>query len=216
MGRAKLTNEEVLTKGLQKAKAIIVQHLVNQLRPICLQLLEAADNHRTFLGWTGNTQTSYMCLIYVDGGLIAEVTKAGVKIQPVSRILVNQQRYTKHPIPVHLTETDDDGVVTSERWVIKVEKNRFGWIAHPYEGEARSVFGMVDVNNMTGEETSRKNLFKYNFEGRKPYIAIVVTTGTEYSEFLEEYRHLDVLSGAYYDAPDILKKGLSVPLENGK
>jgi hypothetical protein len=34
-----------------------------------------------------------------------------------------------------------------------------------------------------------------------------MTTGTEYSEYIEEVRHLDVLTGTYEAAKGILAKG---------
>ena len=213
MGRTKLTNEEVLKKGLEKARAIFVQHLVRQLTPLCYQLLDAADNNRTFMGWSGNTQTSYMCLIYLNSRVIAEVSKEKVRINPRPRTLVRQDHYNDPPRRIHLI--DKNGSKEVSRYVAKVEMDRFAWLSNPYEGKPRSVKGKVPVNNMTGEATSKEFLMAYNFPGRKtPDISIVITTGTEYSEYLEKDLDYDVLSLTYAEAQEHILLNAFKPMDS--
>lgn len=190
MGKSKLTNEEVLKKGLQKAQAIIIRHIVDQLRPVCVDLLESADMHRTFFGFTGNTQTSYMCMIYISRQCREIITRLPHGLSDPPRQFIEQQKYDEVP----------KGKVPYGEWV---------YLREPYEYVGRSVFGKVPVNNLSGAETSKE--FLKNFQPSAD-IAIVMTTGTEYSVFLEEFHHYDVLSGAHYSAPKILENRLFKPL----
>lgn len=191
MGKAKLSNEEVLRNGLKKAQAIILRHIVDQLKPICIELLASADMHRTYFGFTGNTQTSYMCMIYVNRSVREIITRLPHTLSDPERKIVEQDKYDEVP---------------------KMKKVPYGewvYIREPYEFVGRSVFGRVQVDGLYGADSSREFLKNYTPESD---IAIVMTTGTEYSVYLEEARHLDVLSGAHYDAPKILKEGLFKPL----
>lgn len=75
----------------------------------------------------------------------------------------------------------------------KVEKGELVYLSNPYEGKARSVRGKVDIQyHLSGMETSFKIL-----QGMTPSqkgISIIMTTGTEYSKYLESVRNLNVLS----------------------
>ena len=191
MGKAKLTNEEVLKKGLEKAQAIILRHIADQLRPICIDLLESAEMHRTFFGFTGNTQTSYMCMVYINRHVREIITRLPHGMSEPERAFIEQNKYNEVP---------------------KMKKVPYGewvYIREPYEYVGRSVFGKVPVDNLYGAESSKKFLKEYTPNAD---IAIVMTTGTEYSVFLEEFHHYDVLSGAFYSAEQILKNKLFKPL----
>ena len=201
MGKAKLTNEEVLTKGLRKARAAIIMYIVNQLVPLCKELLAKAVERRDFIGFSGNTQTSYMCLIYVDASVAAMVTEGGVRMFQSAKTFVRQSKFTKPPLRVRIKNKDG-----SMSEATKVPHESRGYLENPYEGKKRSVYGMVDVNQKTGEETSKEILNEYVI--KKDHIAIVMTTGTEYSEYLEELHHVDVLSGTYVAAFSIVKNRL--------
>ena len=75
----------------------------------------------------------------------------------------------------------------------KVQKGERVYLENPYEGRARAVIGKVDiVHDMTGMDTSFRILqgFPVSTKG----IAIVMTTGTEYSTYLENVYDLNVLS----------------------
>lgn len=75
----------------------------------------------------------------------------------------------------------------------KVQKGEIVFLSSPYEGRPRKVKGKVDiVYDLTGAETSIRIL-----EGLTPKVkglSIIMTTGTEYSTFLENVYKFNVLS----------------------
>ena len=191
MGRTKHDNEMTLKKGLEKAQSIIFRHIIDNLRPACIELLASADMHRTFFGFTGNTQTSYMCMIYLGRQVREIITRLPHALSDPARRFIEQDKYDEVP---------------------KMKKVPYGewvYIREPYEYVGRSVFGKVQVDSLYGAESSKEFLKNYTPNAD---IAIVMTTGTEYSVYLEEAMHYDVLSGAHYDAPKILKANLFKPL----
>lgn len=80
---------------------------------------------------------------------------------------------------------------------IKVQKGEFVYLTDPYEGEARGVRGKVDIYDDTGEETSIRTLQGLCPKGGN---GIIITTGTEYSTFLENFYNLNVLSDTFLEA----------------
>lgn len=66
---------------------------------------------------------------------------------------------------------------------IKIQKGQFIYLDAPFEGEPRGVKGRVDATLEYGMDTSLKFLRNYR-PSKKHLMALVVTTGTEYSEFL--------------------------------
>lgn len=73
----------------------------------------------------------------------------------------------------------------------KIRNGETVYLDDPYEGEPRTVKGEVDVQDAWGDETSISTL---NALRPKRGNGIIITTGTEYSEFLEFKRGLNVLS----------------------
>lgn len=75
----------------------------------------------------------------------------------------------------------------------KIQKDEVVYLANPYEGEARRTKGKVDiVYDLSGMETSYRIL-----QGLSPTtkgLSVLMTTGTEYSTYLESVYHLNVLS----------------------
>lgn len=165
-------NAKILRDGLQKGYNLIVNHLYKQMYDICERLLIEVPKHREFLGFTGNTQTSYACGLYVDGKLEGIVTQQNWNAPPVRK---------------------------------KVGYNQWAYLRHPYEGRSRSVRGKVRITGDFGQETSFK--FLQGYRGRKNRIQIVMTTGTEYSEYIEAAMGLDVLTGTFEAAKEILANG---------
>lgn len=107
-------------------------------------------------------------------------------------------------------------IVNQENWHRpalrrKLRKGEWGHLKDPYEGSARSVQGKVETNGGLGVNTSRKFLSSYT-RCPKNGFAMVITTGTEYSEYLEQALDLDVLTKTYIDAPPILMTGFK-PME---
>ena len=174
-----MENERVLKEGLQKGYKMIVEHLTEQLRGLCERLLLEVPKHRTFAGFTGNTQTSYACGLYVDGKL--------------------------------------QGIVIQRNWNAPTKRRKVGYwqwvyLRNPYEGRARSVVGQVMFKNGDGKSTSVN--FLQSYKAKRNHICIVMTTGTEYSEYLESAAHLDVLTGTYEASKEILAKGFK-PINEG-
>ena len=165
-------NAKVLKDGLEKGYKMIVDHLYRQCYELCERLLIEVPKHREFMGFTGNTQTSYACGLYVDGKLEG---------------IVSQQNWNAPPVRN------------------KVPMNMWVYLRNPYEGRPRSVRGKAVVDNNYGQTTSFN--FLKSYRAQKNHIQIVMTTGTEYSEFIENVRHLDVLTGTFDAAKTILAQG---------
>ena len=90
---------------------------------------------------------------------------------------------------------------------LKIQKGKTIYLTRPYEGKARSVSGAVDVDNLYGQQTSLNFLQSYKGSPKKGY-AIVMTTGTEYSVYLENTRKLNVLTETYQGLKSILLDNL--------
>lgn len=168
-------NVKVLREGFKKAERIIRSHLQKQMVNISKGILEMADDNREFTGFTGNTQLSYLAGLYTRG------KNDMAKTQFTS---IRQTRNTGSP----------------RRG--KIRKGEWGWLKDPYEGKPRSILGKVDVGQSTGFATSMA--FLRTYQAKYGHIAAVITTGTEYSRYLEESAHLDVLSKTYDDARRLL------------
>lgn len=75
----------------------------------------------------------------------------------------------------------------------KVGKGETVYLSNPYEGEPRSTTGKVDIAyRMEGMETSFRILKGFNVTTKG--FSVIMTTGTEYSTYLESVYHLNVLS----------------------
>jgi hypothetical protein len=99
-------------------------------------------------------------------------------------------------------------VVYQQNWSappvrMKVQKNQFVFLSRPYEGNPRGVRGAVDVDNNFGLATSLEFLRQYKGSVKNGW-GFVITTGTEYSEFLETVYHMDVLTNTADEASYII------------
>lgn len=75
----------------------------------------------------------------------------------------------------------------------KIQKGELVYLENPYAGEPRSVRGKVDIAyNLSGMETSYRIL--QSVAPKAKGLSVVMTTGTEYSTYLESVYHLNVLS----------------------
>lgn len=73
----------------------------------------------------------------------------------------------------------------------KIRKGQRIFLSNPYEGPARAVKGRVDVSGDSGAQASMNFLLAYPIKGQS---GLILTTGTEYSAYLESVRNLNVLS----------------------
>lgn len=163
------------SKVLEKCFAVALNHInsyyIFALCEICAECLRAVAHNRTFIGWSGNTQRSYMGGVYANGKLVR---------------VINQKNWNRPAIRK------------------KLKYNEWGYLKNPYEGGPRSVQGKVYTDGGWGVDTSLDFLKSYKGCPKNGY-AIVITTGTEYSEYLEQACEADVLTKTYMEAPLILK-----------
>lgn len=102
-------------------------------------------------------------------------------------------------------------IVNQDNWTKpairkKLRRGERGYLRRPYEGKARSVQGKVDTDGGFGLNTSYEFLRGYK-DAPKKGVGFVITTGTEYSVYLEQVADLDVLTKTYEDAANVLKNG---------
>lgn len=160
-------NEKVLLSAFRQFDKQREDYIIKSLEDAARELLRKVVQTRTFLGFTGNTQTSYACGVYKEGRLVSILEQENWNA-PIKRL--------------------------------KVRRGERVFLNDPYEGASRAVTGKVDVNNLSGLQTSRA--FLKGFSCGKKGFGLVMTTGTEYSEFLEQ--RLDVLTGISDKAYDII------------
>lgn len=73
-----------------------------------------------------------------------------------------------------------------------------------YDGDYTDFRATIDTDGKYGEDTSYQFLREYRPNTRS--FAMVITTGTEYSSYLENVRHLNVLSDSIDNIPDEFAK----------
>ena len=164
-------NESVLDKGFAKGLALIERSFMIALHYASLELIHTALNNREYTGFTGNTQTSYTCGIFLNGKLIDVASSSESLPKPIRR---------------------------------KIPFGKSVFLKRPYEGNQRLRSGYVKTNREYGADTALRFINGYRAPGKG--FALVMTTGTEYSEFLEQEVGLDVLTKTFKDAPGILAK----------
>lgn len=79
----------------------------------------------------------------------------------------------------------------------KIQQGATLYLRNPYEGAARARRGYVEIVDRWGVDTSIKTLQGVSPKGGN---GIVITTGTEYSTFLEKTYGLNVLSETFLEA----------------
>lgn len=164
-------NAKVLENGFAEGLRMIEDVLYNSLANSADALLVRVATTRQFMGFTGNTQTSYACGVYVNGRLVH------VSVQ---------RNWTEPPRRM------------------KVRKGKVVFLSSPYEGWPRAVKGMVDIEENHGLTLSLKQLEEY--KAPRKGLALMMTTGTEYSVYIEQAMHLDVLTSTFREAPAILER----------
>jgi len=171
-------NAKTLENGFAKMRRMIEDTLYNSLFNAAVALLkEVGQRHglhsQGWQGFTGNTQLSYMCGIYMNGRL------AGI---------VNQQNWHKPPIRSKISGPT--------------------FLKRPYEGEARGLprphWDVIPTDEDYGVNTSAN--FLRGYKTPKNSVCLVMTTGTEYSLYIEQVQHLDVLTESFMKAPAIIER----------
>ncbi len=76
-----MTNEASLTKGLEKAREMALEHIKSNLEDVCDNLVNhAVANYKSPRGaFTGNTITSYAIGLYLDGAFSYYYSNDGIK-----------------------------------------------------------------------------------------------------------------------------------------
>lgn len=162
-------NAKVIENGFANALRAIEDVLFKSLADAADRLLVRVATTRQFIGFTGNTQTSYACGVYVNG-----------KLEHVSV----QRNWNAPPIRM------------------KIRKGQVVYRSHPYEGVPRAVKGAVDIETDYGLQLSLRQLEEY--KAPRKGLALMMTTGTEYSVYIEQAMSLDVLTGTFREAAQIL------------
>jgi len=89
----------------------------------------------------------------------------------------------------------------------KIEKGESVFLPHPVEGSPREYVGKVDTTTDYGTELSERTIAEHKPKSR---YEMLVTTGTEYSEYLEKVQELDVLTKTYEDIKHNSPNGLKI------
>ena len=161
------TLENGFAKGLRMIEDVIFISLANAAD----DLLKRVATNRQFIGFTGNTQTSYAVGLYINGKLEHVAVQQNWK-EPTRRM--------------------------------KVRKGQLVFLSNPYEGRPRAVRGQVDIEENHGLYLSLKQIQEY--KAPRKGIALMMTTGTEYSLYIEQAMSLDVLTNTFKDAPRIIER----------
>ena len=164
-------NAKTLENGFAKGLRMIEDVLFNSLANAADALLLRVATNRQFIGFTGNTQTSYACGVYVNG-----------KLEHVSV----QRNWNQPPFRM------------------KVRKGKVVFLGNPYEGQPRAVKGQVDIVENHGLVLSLRQIEEY--KAPRKGLAIMMTTGTEYSVYIEQAMSLDVLTNTFKDAARIINQ----------
>lgn len=168
------SNKEILENGFFRGLNAIEDMIFKSLWESAVELLKYVGfihPSQGWLGFTGNTQTSYACGIYLWGRLEGIITQDNWK-EPVRRRMLKQGETV--------------------------------FLKNPYEGEPRAVTGTVTSSYNHGLNASLEFLQAYKMP--KYTIGLVVTTGTEYSVYLEQARNADVLTNTFEKAKEVIPR----------
>lgn len=159
--------QEAAVNIVTKEEPIKINKIRIQLANLAWDIVETALSKKDYSGFTGNTQTSYSVGIYQDGKLMQIVCIGEAMKDPVSPKIQQGQ-------------------------LAIYKKDGSGNFKDVYEDEDRDrrVYGIANVNNKSGIETSIEILknWENKFSSNPPKLAIVFTTGTEYSGYIAQRR----------------------------
>lgn len=170
-------NAKVLEEGKKKMRNIIDKYLLDRITEIGIRLLQDGVVSAKYHNVTGNTLTSLAVGIYYRGGLSRIITA-----------VVTQG--LKNPTRPKLSRGDGIGVIMVQSY----ESGKFIPIKK---------YNLVDTNGEYGLTTSVNFLKAYKTPSDG--IGLVMCTGTEYSNYLESKKGLNVLSDTFDYAESIAK-----------
>lgn len=158
-----------------KLKKIVRDKLRLKFRDSAISLIIDASNNTKHGDLTGNTITSFSAGLYYDG-VLDEV--------------LNVMDFSSLDHPEYRKLQNSDGVVSLNRYdngvLVTVNASNY-----------------IDTDGSFGWEYARSFLESYRPKFTKGW-SIVVTTGTEYSSYIEEVRHLNVLTETYLWSDNVL------------
>lgn len=88
---------------------------------------------------------------------------------------------------------------------VKLSKGETAYLNPDYEGRSRRFTGKTDTDKGYGEDFSFKFLSRYKSKVKNGF-EIVVCSGTEYSTYIENVWHGNVLTDTFERAPKVLSK----------
>ena len=167
-------NAQIIEQGFAKGLKAIEDAIFLGLWEAAVDLLKYVGVIHPSQGWqgfTGNTQTSYACGIYMFGRL--------------------------------------EGVITQDNWKEPVRRRMLKagetvYLKNPYEGTPRAVKGTVTSSYNHGLNASLEFLQAYKMP--RNTMGMVMTTGTEYSVYLEQVRGADVLTNTFEKAKEVIPR----------
>lgn len=90
---------------------------------------------------------------------------------------------------------------------VKVDAGETAFLDPDYDGRTRKFTGVVKTDRGFGQPYALRFLQSHKPKNKKG-LSLCMTTGTEYSEYLEIVHHADVLTGTFEEIPRILFNNL--------
>lgn len=178
------TNTKALNEGFKKFKKLMDTQMLDILTNASYKLLVDAEFSKEFQNLTGNTITSYMVGIFKRGRLARTIA-----LKDMDRLPSPTRRKLSYK---------KDGVAIVEEYMTGNER-------------VVRLKDLVETDKMYGYTTAQRFLTTYKPEVYKGY-GIVMCTGTEYSDFLEDMYDLNVLTETFQISPRVLAQSLR-PIE---
>jgi hypothetical protein len=175
------TNTKALDKSYGILKGLMEKQFMDILTRAAYGLLVHAETSKEFHNLTGNTLTSYMVGIYSEGTLKRVVA-------------MNEADAVEPPTRKKLSRGNGRGTIYVEDY----DSGRFIHVAK---------YKLMPTDEDYGYNTSKMFLSGYKPQTTKGF-GIVMCTGTEYSEYLEAARSLNVLTETFYISPRVILQNL--------
>lgn len=158
-------NNRVIQKGFDDFSKAINKYVIDSLTDAAEELLVAVAKNRTFVGFTGNTQTSYACGVYVNGNCQNIILQQNWQEPPRRlKIRYGELVYLENPYEGEARATrgsvdtsPEYGQDTSVRFLLEFKCPKDGWGLVMTTGteysEILETINGADVLTATGEES---------------------------------------------------------------